>query len=67
MIRAEDRYPTAIAGRMNWIACSLKFSLAGTYVIGGIQPIHATRARMMTMPSQKDGMESPARLTTRST
>ena len=60
VISAEERYPTASAGRRNWTRCTLKFSAGDTYVIGGIHPIHATTIRMMTMPSQNDGIERPA-------
>ena len=35
-------------------------------VTGGIHPSQATRLKMMTMPSQNEGMLSPARLNTRS-
>ena len=59
MIRADERYPTASAGRRNWTAWSRKFSVGPTYVMGGIQPSQATHARMITIPSQKDGIERP--------
>ena len=67
MMRADERYPTASAGSANCTRWSLKFSVGFTYVREGIQPSQVTMARMMTMPSQNEGMESPARLITRRT
>ena len=45
---------------MNCTTCNLKSSVGPTYVMGGIQPSHEASTRMITMPSQNDGIERPA-------